>query len=389
VELTVALRMDPVELAARLIRTPGISGEERRVADLVEGAMRELGYRDVTRDRLGSVVGFVGPPGSPPRILFDGHMDVVPVTGSWSVDPFGGGVTEGRLYGRGATDMKGGLAAALVGVATASDELSEPVALSASVLEETIEGVALAEVLDRLTPEAVVICEPSGLGVRIGQRGRAEVLITAHGVPAHAASPERGRNPISLAARGLQSVEAMTLPEDRLLGPAMIVVTDVVSDPYPSISLIPSGVTMRFDRRTLLGEAEHDVLEGLRAALGEVDADGFTVSVTEDEVAAYTGARVAGRRFLKAWTLPPEHRLVRAATEAVRGAGLEPQIGTWGFCTNGSESAGVRGIPTIGIGPGHPEDAHVEDESVAVDEVRLAAEIYRRLCVAYEEETSR
>jgi putative selenium metabolism hydrolase len=284
--------------------------------------------------------------------------------------------------------MKGGLAASLVGVATASEELNQPVAVSASVLEETIEGVALADVLDRLTPEAVVICEPSGLGVRVGQRGRAEVLITAHGVPAHAASPERGRNPISLAARGLRCVEGMKLPEDPVLGRAIIVVTDVVSDPYPSISLIPSGVTMRFDRRTLLGEAEESVLEGLRAALREVDADGFTVSLTEDEVAAYTGARVAPRRFLRAWTLPPGHPLVRATTEAVRGAGLEPEIGTWGFCTNGSESAGARGIPTIGLGPGRPEDAHLQDESVAVEEVLLAADIYRRLSVAYTKEAS-
>lgn len=387
--MTLAPRTDPLELAARLIRAPGLSGEEERVADVVEEAMRELGYRDVGRDRLGSVVGFVGPEGPRPRLLFDGHMDVVPVAGSWSVDPFGGEVVDDRLYGRGATDMKGGLAAALVGVAAASGELTVPVAVSASVLEETIEGVALAKVLDRLTPEAVVICEPSGLGVRVGQRGRAEVLITAHGVPAHAASPERGLNPISLAARGLQRVEGMTLPEDPQLGPAIIVVTDVVSEPYPSISLIPSGVTMRFDRRTLLGEDENDVLEGLRTALREVDADGFTVTLTGDEVTAYTGARVAARRFLPAWTLPPEHPLVGAATEAVRGAGLEPEIGTWGFCTNGSESAGARGIPTIGLGPGRPEDAHVEDESVAVDEVRVGAEIYRRLCVAYAGEESR
>ena len=101
--------MDAVELTQKLVRIPGVSGQEGAVADAVEQAMRDLGYREVTRDSFGTVLGQVGPEGASTCLLFDGHMDVVPVVGEWSVDPFGGEIRDGRLWGRGSTDMKGGL----------------------------------------------------------------------------------------------------------------------------------------------------------------------------------------------------------------------------------------------------------------------------------------
>src|SRR5665213_2106385 len=108
-----------IELTRALVQVGARSGEEGPVADVVEKAMRDLGYRDISRDRLGNVVGFVGPLGAPLSLLFDGHMDVVAVTGEWTVEPFAGVIRDQRLYGRGTTDMKGPLAAAICGVAEA------------------------------------------------------------------------------------------------------------------------------------------------------------------------------------------------------------------------------------------------------------------------------
>jgi len=112
--------LDAVELASRLISIPGLSGAEADVADEVEQAMASAGYRDVFRDQLGSVIGIAGPEGETPALLFDGHMDVVPAAGAWTTDPFQPVVRDGRLYGRGSTDMKAGLAAAIAGVAAAA-----------------------------------------------------------------------------------------------------------------------------------------------------------------------------------------------------------------------------------------------------------------------------
>jgi acetylornithine deacetylase/succinyl-diaminopimelate desuccinylase-like protein len=112
--------MDPVELTTVLVRTPGLSGDEGAVADRIEATLRALNSRSVVRDELGAVFGVIGPPEAEVALLFDGHMDVVPATDGWTVDPFGAEIVGERLYGRGSTDVKGGLAAAICGVAAVS-----------------------------------------------------------------------------------------------------------------------------------------------------------------------------------------------------------------------------------------------------------------------------
>ncbi len=324
-----------------------------------------------------------GPDTGAPALLFDGHMDVVPAVGAWTVDPFRPVVRDGRLYGRGATDMKAGLAAAIAGVAAAAAavRLRRPVAVSATVMEEMIEGVALARVLDDIRPEAVVICEASDLAVQVGQRGRAELIVTVTGRPAHAAYPARGKNPIGLAASGLAALDRLALPADPDLGPAILVPTDVISDPWPSVSLIPSGVRIRFDRRTLVGEIREAVVGAMAGALAAVDDAAFEVSVCAGQLAAYTGATVDAPRWLPAWRTDPAHWLARAARQASERVTGTSRLGFYDFCTNGSESAGVRGMPTIGLGPGFPADAHTPDESVSVRQVQHAQDIYQELAI--------
>lgn len=376
------MTIDTVSLAQQFIRTEGLSGAEGNMATLVEETMRGLGFRDVERDEFGNVVGRVGPQSNRSALLFDGHMDVVKAIGEWTVDPFAGVIKDGRLYGRGATDMKGGLAAAICGVAAAAATglLKREVAVSASVLEEVIEGVALGAVLDRLKPEMVVICEPSNLTIKTGQRGRIEILLSVRGTPAHAAHPDRGLNPIELTAKGLTALATIPMPRHADFGCGLLVATDVVSDPYPSVSLIPGKVTIRFDRRILPGETAESVLRQMEDVLRLVHPTAFGVEISSDPIRTFTGREVTTPRFLAAWQLDPQHRLAQAAADGLRQAGGgPPNFGIYGFCTNGSESAGRRGIPTIGLGPGREEDAHIVDESVGLDELRVAAEAYKHL----------
>jgi putative selenium metabolism hydrolase len=373
--------MDAVELTQKLVRIPGVSGQEGAVADAVEQAMRDLGYREVTRDSFGTVLGQVGPEGASTCLLFDGHMDVVPVVGEWSVDPFGGEIRDGRLWGRGSTDMKGGLAAAICGVAAAarSGVLKHQVAVSATVLEETIEGVALGSVMDRIDPQAVVICEPTSLELKTAQKGRLEMLLTIHGKPSHAAYPERGVNAIDFAARALRALDAMKPVTSEELGKGILVATDIISDPHPSISMLPNSVTIRFDRRTLVGETQEDILSAMRDALTADNISNYDLKVTDSEVSTYTDKAFEPVRWMPAWSLDRDHTLVAGAIDAIQEMGDEPRLGVFGFCTNGSESAGVRKVPTIGFGPGAESDAHIIDESVDIGEVAKAAEFYRNL----------
>ena len=370
-----------ISLTREFVAVGAQSGDEGKVADLVEKAMIELGFRDISRDRLGNVVGYIGPKDVGVSLLFDSHMDVVPVTGKWSVMPFGGELRDGRLYGRGTTDMKGALAASLCGVAEAAQmgKLIKAVAVSASVLEETVEGRALGEVLDVANPEMIVICEPSSLSIKTGQRGRIEIIMDVVGIPAHAAHPDRGKNAISLTAVALIAIEKMQMTEDPVFGPMVMVPTDIKSDPYPLISALPSSVTVRFDRRIGMTEDRTSVLQALRETLAEIDPIAFEVRVSADPVQTYTGVKVQWERYLAPWNQSQEQPLVKAAMASLQQAGIDVRFGTYAFCTNGSESAGERNIPTIGLGPGNERDAHIVDESISVEELTKAVTVYRNL----------
>ncbi len=374
---------DVVQLTQELVRFPCLAGAEQPLSDYLCAQFKALGFDQVVQDDYGSVYGCIGPADAPIALLFDGHMDVVPVVGEWTVDPFGGEIRGDRLYGRGSTDMKGGLAAAIAAVAnTDPARLQQRIAVSASVLEEQIEGMALARVLEALAPEAVVICEPSDLKIKTGQKGRLEIELCLEGQPAHAATPEKGESALLKAARALELLEALTPPEHPELGKGILVATDIISDPYPSISMLPRTVTIRFDRRSLPGENATEILAAIERCLLQGGVEGFSLKVSDSPIRTYTGLEVPFARDLPSWQLDSAHPLLERLQQAVRAQGLDTTASMWPFCTNGSESAGRRGIPTIGFGPGVESDAHIIDESISVSQLRQAEAVYRGLIMA-------
>ncbi len=375
--------IDVVSLTQALVREGAMSGDEGRVAEIVRDAMQCLGYDEIQTDPLGNVIGLVGPRGAPVRLLFDGHMDVVAAPGTWSRDPFSGKILDGRVHGRGSTDMKGPLAAAICGVARAAREAQQNVrvAVSASVMEEVIEGAALAAVLDRVSPEMVVICEPSNLKLKTAQRGCVEILVHVRGIPAHAAFPEHGVNAIVLAAQAVSALSGLEMPVDPVLGQMVLVPTDIISTPYPSVSALPTQVTLRYDRRTGVGETADHIVSVMQEALNAVDASAFRIEVSRNTYRTYTGQALDVDRDLPAWSTAASTTLVRAAQDCLAGLGLSPDPGNYDFCTNGSEAAGRRGLPTIGFGPGREQDAHTIDESIEIDHLNRAEQFYAALAM--------
>jgi putative selenium metabolism hydrolase len=360
-----------------LVRTPSPSGEEGAVAALVRTEMERLGYA-VEVDALGNVVGTLTA-GPGPCVLFDAHMDTVGVTDPavWSADP-AGELRDGRLYGRGSTDMKGPLAALVHGVAAAPLRAGR-VVVSASIAEEMIEGVATVEVARRVAPDVAVICEPSSRRVVVGQRGRAELVVEVDGQPSHSSRPDLGVNAIEAMADVLHAARALELPSHPELGQAILVPTDVISRPFPALSVLPDRCTVKFDRRTLPGEGEQEVLAPLRAAVdAAVAPHGATgrVEIGVDRFDAYTGARVEASNIAPAWYTGADAPAARTALDAL---GAEP--GVWVFCTNGSGTAGL-GIATIGYGPGDETLAHRVDEHIELDELYAGALGYATLAAA-------
>lgn len=372
--------MDTARLEAftlDLVRTPSPSGREGDVAALVRAEMERLGY-DVEVDELGNVVGTLDA-GPGPCVLFDAHMDTVGVTdpGAWSADP-AGELRDGRLYGRGSTDMKGPLAALIHGAAAAPPR-SGRVVVSASIAEEMIEGFATVAVARRARPDVAVICEPSSRRVVVGQRGRAELIVEVDGRPSHSSRPDLGVNAVDAMADVLRAARELELPSHPQLGQAILVATDVISRPFPALSVLPDRCTVTFDRRTLPGEGEAEVLEPLRAAVdAAVAPHGATgrVEIGVDRFDAYTGAPVEAPNFAPAWYTGADAPVARAALDAL---GAEP--GLWVFCTNGSATAAL-GIATIGYGPGDETLAHRVDEHIELAELHAGARGYAALAAA-------
>jgi putative selenium metabolism hydrolase len=374
---TVALERDALEnFALELVRTPSPSGSEGAVAELVRDELERLGYA-VAIDALGNVVGTLDA-GPGPCVLFDAHMDTVGVSDpdAWSSDP-AGERRGGRLYGRGALDMKGPLAALIHGAAAAS--AAGRVVVSASIAEEMIEGFATVAVARSVRPDVAVICEPSGRRVVVGQRGRAELIVEVAGAPTHSSRPDLGVNAVEAMADAIAAARTIELPGHPVLGPAILVPTDIVSRPYPAFSVVPDLCTVTFDRRTLPGEGEDEVVAQLRDAVAAAVAPhGATARVTigVDRFDSYSGAPVEAPNFAPAWFTDPE---AAPASTALAALGTEPHH--WLFCTNGSGTAAL-GIPTIGFGPGDETLAHRVDEFIELDELYAGAGDYAVLAEA-------
>ncbi|RIV26153.1 YgeY family selenium metabolism-linked hydrolase [Alicyclobacillaceae bacterium I2511] len=368
-----------VNFTLQLIAQESLSGQEGGVAKLVKAEMERLGMETFV-DEWGNVTGVLDA-GPGPVVLLDSHMDTVGVTdpAQWSHAPFGERLGD-RIYGRGAMDMKGPLAASIYGVATLKNVLRQgKVVVSASVAEELVEGPALVHVAKQYHPDRVLICEATGLKLNVGQRGRAEICVEVYGKPTHSSRPELGINAVEHMADIIQALREVPVPEHPVLGRGVLVLTDILSRPYPGLSVVPDYCVATFDRRTLPGEKDEDVLQPVQEVVDRVLAKTGArgnVGIAKDNFSTYTGVAVTAPNFAPAWYVGAEDAGVQQALTGLRKAGIDPQVAHYAFCTNGSGTAGTLGIPTLGFGPGDESLAHRIDESVEIGELVQAAEGY-------------
>jgi len=371
-----------------LVRTPSFSTQEGEVAARLAQEMRQVGISDVRQDRIGNVIGRIGK-GEGKKLLLNGHMDTVGVGNptAWQRDPFGAEIKDGVLYGRGAADMKGALAAMVYAAKMLLDigvPLNGDLYLVGVVQEEPCEGAAMRVLIEEegLRPDWVVLGEPTDLQVSQGQRGRIEMQVTVHGKACHSSAPHRGENAIYGAARIIFGLELLAnqLVNDRLLGRGSLAVTQIEST-AGSRNAVPDCCSFYIDRRLTLGETEAKALAEVRGVIlrEELNAE---VRMTEYQATSYTGYQVRQREYYPAWAMEEDHPLVQATARAVRKTlGYQPRIGLWAFSTDGVYTMGTAGIPTVGLGPGEERYAHTSNEQIRLDDVAAAARVYAQLAV--------
>ncbi len=369
----------------KLVQTSSLPGDEGEVAALLMAEMEQLGFKNVWMDAAGNVIGELGAD-TGPTLLLDSHMDTVEVAdpAAWTLDPLSGEIRQGRLYGLGACDMKGGLAATIYGMAhllNAEIPLAGRVLVAAVGLEEPSEGTGTRILFeeDGLHADWVVIAEPSNLHVVRAQQGHLEMSLAVTGRSAHAATPYLGDNAIYTMARIIFGLEILAeqLAEDPFLGAGSLAVTEIRSRAV-SRNAVPERCEIIIDRRLTLGETEALALAEVRRILARegVDTD---VKVIEETVETHTGRTYTVRRSFSPWALEGEHPLIKAAVRAASDVGFQAAPGRWLFATEGSYTAGEAQVPTVGFGPGDPGLVHCYDEYVELEQVYTAAGVYAAL----------
>jgi acetylornithine deacetylase/succinyl-diaminopimelate desuccinylase family protein len=364
-----------VRVTGGLLRARGQNppGEEAGTVEVLAAAGRELGLEvlrtevEPDRDNLSITVAS----GNGPGLLLLGHTDVVPVGDGWTTDPFGGEVRDGRIFGRGASDMKGGLAAALVALAALREsKLTGPVELAAVVDEEETGKGIRAYVAARQRPFlGCITAEPTDLQTIIAARGDSYLRVAVHGRSCHAGNPDDGANAIYGAAAVVAEIEhlhaSLAADPHPLLGPATWSVGQINGGTGGSI--VPAHCTLVADRRLLPGESPTAVLDDLRHRVAALKLEDRGLTVELDMPME-----------MPAFETPADAQLVRSTESARRAAGgPDLPLGGWTAACDGGYIARDLGIPVVVLGPGSvTTQAHRPDESVALHELLTAARTY-------------
>ena len=218
--------------------------------------------------------------------------------------------------------------------------------------------------------------------LNIGGRGRAELFITAEGIPAHASTPHLGVNALKQMSKLVLALEQLQAPVDPELGKGILEPTEIISRPFPSVSVLPDQCRVRCDRRLLVGETERDILDPINAIIAKLRHADPTfkahAEIDTETIKTYTGATRTGLKIQPAWKMPSDSVIVQRSKMAL--GDLFNQIGYYSFCTNAARSAGIMNVPTIGYGPGYEDTAHIADEFLELEQLWGAAEGYYRLC---------
>lgn len=375
-----------IELCQALIQQKSYSGEEQGVVSVLKDYMRENGFDEVAVDDYGNLIGCIKGNRPGKKLLFDGHMDTVPVSdpAEWKYPPFAAEIHEGRIYGRGTSDMKGALSAMVCAAANFARDTEKQFAgevyVAGVVHEECFEGVAARAISKAVNPDYVVIGEASQLNLKIGQRGRAEIVVETFGKPCHSANPEKGINAVYKMAKVIEAIRTLAPTHHPVLGNGILELTDIKSAPYPGASVVPEYCRATYDRRLLVGETKETVLAPLKELLARMMEEDpelkVKVSYAVGQEKCHTGHEITGERFFPGWLYDEKETFVQDVVSRLKEMGYMPSITQYNFCTNGSHYAGEAGIRTFGLGPSQENLAHTLNEYIEIDQLAKVTDCY-------------
>ncbi len=373
---------DVVALTRALVAIPGINPEltddpalsgEHRMAAFLHDYLGARGFRvsrhEVTPGRP-NIVGRYGPE-KPQRVLMiEAHLDTQGVHGM-TVPPFGGEIRDGRIYGRGACDMKGPMAAALVNMNPAQLDALAAVGIQVifvgAIGEETGNIGALEIAAEGIGADELLVLEPTDLHAVHAHKGVFWFQVEVHGRAAHGSNPGQGLNAICGMSRMIDRIldqTAVAMPPDRLLGPPTANIGMITGG--HSTNIVPDRCVIRVDRRLLPGETGDAVMEVVRKAGAALVAEGGALAVDVTPIKE-------GRPFFT----PADASLVRRLLSCCEECGEAPvSEGAGWYSDAGPLSRTCKEV--VVFGPGSIRQAHTVDEYIAIDSLRKGEQILAR-----------
>lgn len=365
-----------------MIRIPSESCEEKEVVLRIKEEMEKVGFDKIEIDEMGNILGYIG--NGSHVIAMDAHIDTVGVGDEslWDYDPFEGYEDDEIIVGRGASDQEGGMASMVYAGKIIKDlglEDDYTLVITGTVQEEDCDGLCWHYILeeDDIKPEFVVITEPSSCNIYRGHRGRMEMKVSTHGVSCHGSAPERGDNAIYKMAPIINELKALhpNLTPHDFLGKGSLTVSEIFYS-SPSRCAVADGCSISIDRRLTAGESWQFAVQQVKnlPAVNEAEAE---VEMYKYDRPSYTGLVYPIDAYFPTWLIEEDHPVCQTTVEAYKELFKEePLVDKWTFSTNGVSIMGRHGIPCIGFGPGHEDQAHAPNEKTWKSELVKAAAIY-------------
>lgn len=361
-----------VGLTRALVATPSVNPSleaeaagEAAIASMVSGWLRDWGFDveqvEFAAGRPSLVARLERGPGR--ALILSGHLDTVGVA-DMVIDPFDPVLRDGRVWGRGSADMKGGVAAALAaGRDMAGSDFRGTLILCLTADEEEAALGCRRVVDDGLRADAAIVCEPTGLAIMPAHKGFAWIEIEFRGQAAHGSRPERGVDAIRHAGLFLARLDELegalaTRKEHPLLGFGSIHAGTIEGGTAPSV--YPARCRLVLERRTLPRESVPAIQSEVQFLLAQLRSEVPDLDAGIEVRLHCNGSEISG-----------DHELVTSLADALGTVGVEPRIegmSAWVEASIYNEA----GIPALCFGPGTIEEAHTAEESAAADEIEIA-----------------
>ncbi|MGX8678527.1 MAG: YgeY family selenium metabolism-linked hydrolase [Sphaerochaetaceae bacterium] len=379
------------DVLSQLVKTKSYSSKEENVCRLIKKLCEEAGFDEVKFDDLGSVVARIGH--GKKSLAFDAHIDTVEVGNmkNWNFDPFSGAVKDGILYGRGASDQKGG-AASMIAAGRILKEMGYDgdytLYFTFTVMEEDCDGMCWKYMIENehFKPDLIVSTEPTSCRIYRGHRGRMEIRIILRGISCHGSAPERGVSAAYKAARAALAIEKLNSDlqpdDDHFLGKGTITVSQM-DVKGPSQCAVADYAMIYCDRRLTWGEDADLAIAQVRKYVSDATGDkpeDIVVEMPDYEKIGWTEKKYSQELYFPTWKIPADHPLVQAAVKDYEDLfSKEPVVDKWTFSTNLVATTGRHKIPAIGFGPGDEAQAHAPNEITRVEDLVICSQFYALL----------